>query len=101
MNKSSWRWIGGLWAVWASLVPLPVLSTPYIMLKNAGNKCFKVDVTTDMVLLVDFEAPDLVMGDRRADEEEPPLGEEGLDSRFNQRDRRKVRQGRVRNRMMG
>lgn len=79
------------------------------MIKNGANKCVKIDVTTDLVLLVDYEAPDLLTGDeagaaqaqrRRSmtgrdgeeeDEEEPKLGEEGLDSRYNQNRRRAVR----------
>jgi hypothetical protein len=65
----------------------------HYMLKSAASKCFKVDVTSDMVLLVDFEAPDIGLSEEAppgADGDEPKLGEEGLDSRYNQRERHKV-----------
>lgn len=74
------------------------------VLKNGGNKCIKVDITRDLVVLLDFVAPDLQMVDpeenetmkRRAmtghdgDEEDPKYSEDGLDSRYNARNRRAV-----------
>lgn len=32
---------------------------PYVFLVNGGNKCVKVDVTRDQVVLVNYHAPDL------------------------------------------
>lgn len=38
---------------------------PHFIIKNGGNKCMKVDVVRDMILLVDYDAPDLVVDPRR------------------------------------
>ena len=74
---------------------------PTFMLSSSANKCIKIDVTSDLVLLIDYWAPDLtenkddgnyrpVSGKDGDEEEERKLGEDGLDSRYNQRNRRQV-----------
>lgn len=53
---------------------------PQMLLRNGGNKCFKVDVTSDMVLLVQYEAPDLKMnddGEDAADQRQRRTGSDG------------------------
>lgn len=82
-----------------------VMAMPHVMLKNGGNKCIKVDVVRDMVLLVDYRAPDLVLTDddteedkrqgKDGDENAGLNPEDGADARYNQRRKRKVRGGLV------
>lgn len=38
-----------------------------MLLRNGGNKCFKVDVTADMVLLIQYTSPDLKTNNDRED----------------------------------
>ena len=49
------------YCLWSSLSVVHAM--PQMVLRNGGNKCFKVDVTADMVLLVKYTAPDLKMND--------------------------------------
>lgn len=49
---------------------------PQFVLRNGGNKCFKVDVTSDMVLIVQYEAPDLVQREDNKDERRGADGNE-------------------------
>ena len=96
--------------IWTALIGCTVFSAHGVeaiaqfVLKNGGNKCVKVDITRDLVVVVDYVAPDLQMVDpeendsmkRRSmtgsdgDEEVPNVGEDGLDSRYNARNRRVV-----------
>ena len=56
-------------AVFLAFCCVGVDAIPQLVLKNGGNKCFKVDVTAEMVLLVKYSAPDLRANSDEQDEE--------------------------------
>ena len=102
--------MGRIHFAWTVLLACLLLSAQCVegiaqfVLKNGGNKCLKIDVTRDLVVLVDFVAPDLnivdpeenevmrrhLMTGNDGDEEEPKMGQDGLDSQYNARNRRPV-----------
>ena len=111
VGRASTTTMGRLHLHWAALIGCLLLSAHGVeaiaqfVLKNGGNKCIKVDITRDLVVLVDYVAPDLQlvnpeeneamkrrsMTGRDGDEEDPELVKDGLDSRYNARNRPVVR----------